>query len=175
MFAVEITNGRPPVNLHCQEAWHRRRLSSVDEIASVIETVLAVMIGLRYAPKVIFAARLALEEAICNSIKHGHQYDPSKVVEVRYAVQPNQVLIEVEDEGAGFDPSQIRDATTPENLDRPCGRGLLLIRHYTAWVRHNRRGNCIIFCSEGFPSVCLPLKIRSPTSACEISAPRGRI
>jgi serine/threonine-protein kinase RsbW len=146
MLAVEITSGPPADNLLCQEAWHRRRLSSVDEMASVIESVLAVMIGLCYGPKDIFAARLALEEAICNSIKHAHKYDASKVVEVRYAVQPNQVLIEVEDEGAGFDPSQIRDATTPENLDRPCGRGLLLIRHYAAWVRHNRQGNCITFC-----------------------------
>lgn len=146
MLAVEINSGSPANNLLRQEAWHRRRLSSVGEMASVIESVLAVMTALCYAPKDMFAARLTLEEAICNAIKHGNQYDPSKVVEVRYAVQPNQVLIEVEDEGAGFDPAQIRDATALENLDKPCGRGLLLIRHYAAWVRHDRRGSCITFC-----------------------------
>ena len=50
-----------------------------------------------------FAVRLALEEAVVNAIKHGHQHDPAKVVRVAYRVSPERVVLEVEDQGAGFD------------------------------------------------------------------------
>src|SRR5439155_15755701 len=123
--------------------WHVNCLSSLKDMAAVIEVVVAVMEKLGYPPKDIFGARLALEEAVCNAIKHGHQHDPAKVVEVRHCIRPDHFLIEVEDEGRGFAPAKVPDATTPENLERPGGRGLLLIRNYTAWVRYNRTGNCV--------------------------------
>ena len=142
-------------NLEQQHGWYVKRLSSVQEMTVIVEAVVTVMAGLRYPPKDIFGTRLAFEEAICNAIKHGHQHDPTKVVEVRYCIYADQFLLEVEDQGPGFDPSQVPDPTAPENLERPCGRGLLLIRHYAAWVRHNRDGNCVTFCicpSETLPS-----------------------
>ena len=148
-----------------QEDWNVKRISSLSEMAVVIEAVVPVMAGRGYAPRVIFGARLALEEAICNALKHGHQYDPTKVVEVSYLVRADHALVEVEDQGAGFDPSQIPDATSPENLERPSGRGLLLMRYYAAWVRHNRKGNCVTFCicrSAPLPSQLTPGKICAP-------------
>ncbi|MCC6555258.1 MAG: response regulator [Polyangiaceae bacterium] len=47
------------------------------------------------------------------------------------------------DEGPGFDPSSLPDPTDLANLDRPSGRGLLLIRTFMDEVRHNERGNQI--------------------------------
>jgi len=133
-------------DLEQQEDWRLKCLSSIQEVSKVLESVVATMTGLGYPPKDIFRTRLALEEAICNAIKHGHQHDPTKVVEVRYCIRADHLLVEVEDRGPGFDPSQVPDATAAENLQRPCGRGLLLMRHYAAWVRHNRTGNCVTFC-----------------------------
>jgi serine/threonine-protein kinase RsbW len=127
--------------------WSFHCLSSVQEMAQVIEAVVTIMAELGYSPEDIFGARLALEEAICNAIKHGHQHDSTKVVEVRYCIRGDHCLVEVEDQGRGFDPAQIPDATTAENLERPCGRGLLLIRHYAAWMYHNPEGNCVTFCT----------------------------
>ena len=129
-----------------QGAWQVKRLSSIQEMTVVIELATTVMTDLGYPPKGIFAARMTLEEAICNAIKHGHQYDPTKVVEVRYAIRADQFLAEVEDQGPGFDPAQVPDATATENLERPCGRGLLFLRHYATWVRYNSKGNCVTFC-----------------------------
>jgi serine/threonine-protein kinase RsbW len=126
--------------------WRVERLSSVHEIAVVIEAVVSVMAELEYPPKDIFGARMALEEAICNAIKHGHQADPTKVVEIRYRIHAGRFVVDVQDQGPGFNPTQVPDPTAPENLERPCGRGLLLIRHYAAWVRHNQKGNCVTFC-----------------------------
>jgi serine/threonine-protein kinase RsbW len=129
-----------------EDDWYFVSLSSCQEIATVLDAVVTIMARDAYRPKDIFGARLAIEEAICNAIKHGHQNDPTKVVEIRYRIRADHFLVEVEDQGPGFDPLQIPDATTRENLERPCGRGLLLIRHYAAWICHNRKGNCVTFC-----------------------------
>ena len=113
---------------------------------SVIEAVVGLMTEFGYSRKDIFGVHLMLEESIVNAIKHGHQHDSSKEVEVRYRISREHVLVEVEDEGAGFISSLVPDATAPENLNRPSGRGLLLIRHYATWVRFNNWGNCVAFC-----------------------------
>ena len=112
------------------------------------------MTGLGYSAKDHFGLRLALEEAVVNSITHGHQHDPAKMVVLRYRVGTEYVLLEVEDQGAGFDPAQVPDPTDPESLERPSGRGLLLIQFSMSWVGYNERGNCVTFCK--FPSEPLP-------------------
>ena len=91
----------------------------------------------------LFAIRLAVEEAIVNAIKHGNGSDPAKSVRIDYEVNREQIRVRIEDEGAGFDPEQVPDPTQPEFLERPSGRGLLLMRHYMSEVRFNDRGNSV--------------------------------
>jgi serine/threonine-protein kinase RsbW len=87
--------------------------------------------------------RLGLEEALVNAVRHGNRGDPRKRVRVRYRVAPQEVWAEVEDEGPGFDPGAVPDPTGPERLERPGGRGLLLMRHYLSSVSYNERGNAV--------------------------------
>lgn len=94
----------------------------------------------------IFAVRLALEEALVNALKHGHGFDASKTVRVRFQVGAEEVRAEVEDEGPGFDPEEVPDPCDPENQERSCGRGLLLIRHYMTSARYEGRGNRVSLC-----------------------------
>ena len=47
----------------------------------------------------------------------------------------------IADEGKGFDPDDVPDPMAPENLERPCGRGLLLMRHYMTEVTYHPPGN----------------------------------
>ena len=93
--------------------------------------------------RAVFAVRLALEEALVNAIKHGNRMDPTKHVTVRYAVDAQRVFIEVEDEGPGFEPTDVPDPTLPENLENPSGRGLMLMRAYMDEVEHVGRGNLV--------------------------------
>lgn len=104
------------------------------------------MASLGFSEKDIFGMRLAFEEALVNSVKHGHRYDPTKKVEIRYRVCHEHALVQVEDQGPGFDPAGIPDPTASENWERPCGRGLLLMRFYMTWIRYNERGNCVTLC-----------------------------
>jgi serine/threonine-protein kinase RsbW len=91
----------------------------------------------------VFAIKLALEEALTNAIKHGNRMDPSKQVTIDYTVTDRAVRITVCDEGGGFSPERVPDPTADVNLEKPTGRGVMLIRAYMTEVHFNRAGNCI--------------------------------
>ncbi len=91
----------------------------------------------------VFSIKLALEEALVNAIKHGNQMDRSKKVSVRYLLRTDRFEVWIADEGPGFDPEDVPDPTAIENLERPCGRGLMLMRHYMTEVRYTSGGNCV--------------------------------
>jgi serine/threonine-protein kinase RsbW len=92
----------------------------------------------------IFSIRLALEEALVNAIKHGNQMDPAKKVKISYRLLADRFEVAISDEGTGFNPNDVPDPTAAENLERPCGRGLMLMRHYMSEVRYNDRGNAVV-------------------------------
>ena len=88
-----------------------------------------------------FAIKLALEEGLNNAIRHGNGHDRTKQVEVRFSVTDRRVVIRIADQGRGFDPSGVPDPTTDENLEKPCGRGIMLMRAYMDEVKYNPKGN----------------------------------
>jgi len=92
----------------------------------------------------VFSVRLALEEALVNAIKHGNQMDRSKRVFISYRLVDFVLEVHITDEGPGFDPADVPDPTAVENLERPCGRGLMLMRHYMTEVAYSGRGNSVI-------------------------------
>jgi len=108
----------------------------------------------------------ALEEALLNSLYHGNlgvkselkeidhdefykQANERKVAEpwmhrrvrVTAMITPEEMQVSIRDEGNGFDPSKLPDPTDPENLDRPCGRGVMLMRAFMDEVHYNATGN----------------------------------
>ena len=87
-----------------------------------------------------FAIRIALEEAMVNAIKHGNGLDPAKKVHVQSRVTPKRAEITIEDEGPGFDRSSIPNPTDDDNIERPSGRGILLIEAYMDGVQWSRGG-----------------------------------
>jgi serine/threonine-protein kinase RsbW len=99
-----------------------------------------------YLSEDLFAFRIALDEAIANALIHGNRRDPTKEVKVWYWVSPTRAVATVKDEGEGFDPAKIPDPLSPEGLEQTSGRGILLMRHYSTWVRFNRIGNCVTLC-----------------------------
>ena len=126
--------------------WTNAELRRSAEVSPLLECLVARMAEHGYPRRSCHEVRLALEEAVVNGLRHGNAGDPTKRVLVRYQVLPDAVVIDVEDEGPGFDPTAVPDPTRPENLDRPSGRGLLLMRHCTTWLRYRGRGNCVTLC-----------------------------
>lgn len=96
-------------------------------------------------PKTVHDIQLIFEEAFMNAIRHGNDRDPSKKVEIAVCLNQQNILFDIQDEGEGFDPSAVPDPTDPENLEKPSGRGLLMMRHYTNdAVTFNRTGNKVM-------------------------------
>jgi serine/threonine-protein kinase RsbW len=100
----------------------------------------------QYSEHDVFAIKLALEEALVNAVKHGNQMDRTKQVRIAYRINKDRFDVLIADEGQGFDPCDVPDPTAVENLERPCGRGLMLMRHYMTEVNFNRRGNSVHMC-----------------------------
>lgn len=72
----------------------------------------------------------ALREALANAVRHGNRQNPDQVVRVFFMIENSTATIRVEDEGDGFDPADVPDPTTPENLLRPSGRGIFYMRQF---------------------------------------------
>ena len=108
----------------------------------------------------------ALDEALTNALFHGNleldsalredddtryhalaqerlQQAPyrDRSIRVRARYSPSAFEVTITDEGPGFDPGSLPDPTDPENLCRPFGRGVMLMRSFMDDVCFNDRGN----------------------------------
>jgi len=105
-----------------------------------------------YSTAAVFAVRLAVEEALTNAIAHGHAKLPGEPVSIVWSVTPDRIDVEVIDRGPGFDPGDAPDPTLDENLEKPAGRGLMLMRAYMTRVDFNERGNAVSMTFERPPA-----------------------
>ena len=95
-----------------------------------------------FGSSAVFAIRLAIEEAITNAFEHGHDgLDDSLTVRVEHRVSPDVLEFAVEDQGPGFKPEALPDPTLLENLSKPSGRGVMLMKAYMSDVEFNLKGN----------------------------------
>jgi serine/threonine-protein kinase RsbW len=68
---------------------------------------------------------------VVNAIKHGNKNDQAKRVVVEFSTVPrDQMTVRVQDQGEGFDPEDVPDPLSPENLMKGSGRGILFMRNY---------------------------------------------
>ena len=115
--------------------------SSREEIEAATETVIAALDRLGYDKAGAFAIRLALEEALTNAVRHGNKNNPERLVTLQCDISEREAVLDVGDEGEGFDPQAVPDPTAAENLDIPSGRGLMLMRSFMADVQVHPPGN----------------------------------
>lgn len=108
----------------------------------------------------------AIDEALMNAFYHGNleisselrlddhnlyhdlarkrvHEDPYQKRRIHVAIrfEEETAIIKIADEGPGFDPSTLPDPTSPDALEKPCGRGLLLMRAFMDDVKFSPRGN----------------------------------
>ncbi|HET8892496.1 MAG TPA: ATP-binding protein [Gaiellaceae bacterium] len=70
--------------------------------------------------------KLALTEAVSNSVRHAYDDSTDGHVDIRYELHPDRLDIEVVDDGAGFDPDE-PPALEGEELSEG-GLGIAIIR-----------------------------------------------
>lgn len=120
---------------------HRLSIASDFQAArQVQETLLEQVARFGYSESAVFAIKLALEEGLNNAIKHGNRFDPNKTIEVAFTVDEKRFKVDITDHGTGFDPNLVPDPTADENLEKPSGRGIMLMRAYMDEVQFSPKG-----------------------------------
>jgi len=132
---------------HSAEGVWRRQIDLPSERGAsrlITEDLLGKLGEYDWSPSDIFAIHLAAEEAIVNAIVHGNRLDEAKKVHVSCEVSREHVLLEITDEGDGFDPAQVPDCTLEERLSVPSGRGVMLMRSFMTRIAYNAKGNSVV-------------------------------
>ncbi len=86
---------------------------------------------------------IAVTEAVNNAIRHGNGNDKAKNVILTLTLEEGRINFQVEDEGNGFDHQNLPDPTAPENLEKPGGRGIFLMKHLADEVRFENNGKVV--------------------------------
>lgn len=80
-------------------------------------------------------------EVSTNAILHGNKLDAKKKVTVDIAIENNVLEFTVQDEGPGFDFTNVPDPTLPENIEKPHGRGIFLMNNLADEVSFKNNGS----------------------------------
>jgi serine/threonine-protein kinase RsbW len=86
---------------------------------------------------------IAVTEAVNNAIKHGNANDKRKNVFLALSLDDSTIKFIVKDEGAGFNYDKLPDPTAPENLEKPGGRGIFLMKHLSDEVAFKEDGRVV--------------------------------
>ncbi len=110
---------------HVRVAFDRLIPSDVREIEPIVEQVTRECRVLALpARQCALNVPVALTEALSNAILRGNRGARDKQVRVRAVVSDTALVLEVADEGTGFDLDACTiDPTSPGNLEREDGRG----------------------------------------------------
>ncbi|HNR19696.1 MAG TPA: ATP-binding protein [Bacteroidia bacterium] len=86
---------------------------------------------------------VAVTEAVNNAIQHGNKYDPNKKVKVTYEMEEETMSFTISDQGSGFDYYNLPDPTAPENIEKPTGRGVFLMKHLADQIIFSDNGKTV--------------------------------
>lgn len=83
---------------------------------------------------------IAMTEAVNNAIHHGNGLNPDKKTKVEFDRTETQIIFTVIDEGTGFDYDNLPDPTAPENIEKPNGRGIFLMKNLADEINFEDEG-----------------------------------
>jgi serine/threonine-protein kinase RsbW len=130
-------------------------LASTDESIVMIERTaedFAERAG--FDPDTVHNIVSAVREAAINAVVHGNAYSTQKLLATSFEVTGDALTIRIADQGPGLDPNALPDPLAPENLLRPSGRGIFLIRNFMDEVhfRKLRPGTEVVLVQRRTPA-----------------------
>ena len=84
---------------------------------------------------------IAVTEATNNAIIHGNSKETSKKVVLNVNKSSDEIIFSVEDEGEGFNFENLPDPTAPENIEKPDGRGIFLMKNLSDKIEFFENGS----------------------------------
>ncbi|MCO6462082.1 MAG: ATP-binding protein [Saprospiraceae bacterium] len=86
---------------------------------------------------------ISLTEAVNNAIIHGNRIDESKEVILQTFLEKDKLTVCVKDEGPGFEVTKVPDPCRKENIEKPGGRGVLIMKSLSDDIRFKNNGSCV--------------------------------
>ncbi|MBU2914659.1 MULTISPECIES: ATP-binding protein [Reichenbachiella] len=83
---------------------------------------------------------IAVTESVNNAIVHGNQSDKDKNVDLSLTLEESLIRFTIQDEGKGFNYDSLPDPTAPENIEKPGGRGIFLMKNLCDEVKFEDDG-----------------------------------
>lgn len=119
-------------------------ISSRIESLSIVENLIdEISIDLNLVADIYGNVLIAVIEAVTNAIVHGNKNEKAKLVRIAFFDDTNYLNVRVEDQGPGFDFDDIPDPTKPDNVEKPDGRGVFLMRHLADEIVFDRGGSIV--------------------------------
>jgi serine/threonine-protein kinase RsbW len=87
---------------------------------------------------------VATMEATNNAIIHGNNSDPNKNVKIEMLMDRKELMVQIEDQGHGFDYATVPDPTAPENLEKINGRGIFLMERLSDEILYLENGRIVV-------------------------------
>jgi anti-sigma regulatory factor (Ser/Thr protein kinase) len=133
-------NASPPSG-EAAAPFHLALANRRDALEPARQAVLGHLAPWSLSPRAIYAIELILEETLMNVITHGFRKSSAQhLIDLRVQVRPDAVVLQFEDDGMPFDPTQFPEPATPASIEQavPGGRGVLLVRRFASAVRYHR-------------------------------------
>ncbi len=114
------------------EDWEIRLVvpSRIDSLAVINAVTEEVARQLDFDEEATNGITISVIEAGTNAIHHGNHEDASVPTEVRFRRENGSLVILIRDEGAGFEPSLVKNPLDAKNLFSESGRGVFILRSF---------------------------------------------
>ena len=104
--------------------------SSLDSVDQAEDTVLRLATAMGFDEDDQHRIGIAVRECMVNAVVHGNRYNANKKVRLSVSHGAERLTVRIQDEGEGFEVTELPDPLAPENLMRSSGRGIFLIRSF---------------------------------------------
>jgi len=117
--------------------------SKIESISIVENLIDEVSIELSLVADLYGNVLIGVIEAVTNAIVHGNKLDENKMVKIFLSYSNPNLNIRISDEGSGFLFDDIPDPTKPDNVEKPDGRGVFLMKHLADEVTFDKGGSIV--------------------------------
>jgi serine/threonine-protein kinase RsbW len=117
--------------------------SSVENITEVEDLINIIFEDYELSPDYYGNMLVALSEAVNNAIIHGNKLDDEKIVNLEFKHKGDEYFFTISDRGRGFDYEHVPDPTSPENIEKPDGRGIFLMKNLSDRVTFLNQGRTV--------------------------------
>lgn len=108
--------------------------STLNEVRRVEDMIKKIAEEHSFSETFLYDLMLVITEATNNAVIHGNKLDMSKTAYLKCQVSKQDdrdvIFVEVHDQGEGFNPEELPDPLAAENLLKPSGRGVFLMKQF---------------------------------------------